>query len=161
MGIYFLSADGKEMLLAVGSDRQFRELCKILSIPEIADNEKFMINIHRVANRTALNEILKARIMTFHAEDLSQCLKESNVPAAIVQNLEEALRVQEAKSLLLESSDGMKGLRTYVGDAENIQKSTHILPPPHFGENTEEVLLKILHYEPETIENMRSSGITN
>lgn len=160
-GDLFLSADNKEVLLAVGSDRQFRELCKVLSIPEVSENEKFNRNMNRVANRIELNILLSDRISTLLASDLTKQLQSRNVPAAIIQSIQEALTSAEAKSLFLESEEGIKGLRTFVGNTNNFPNMPHILPPPHFGENTTEVLSKTLHFTPETIEELRSSGVIN
>ncbi len=160
-GDLFMSADNKEILLAVGSDRQFRELCNVLSIPEVVENEMFIRNITRVLNRDALNTLLRERISTFQADALNDLLKSRNVPAAIIQDISEALSSAEAKSLLLESQEGIKGLRSYVGNSDFERNTSHITPPPHFGENTTDVLSKILNFKPETIEELRSSGVIN
>jgi hypothetical protein len=78
----------------------------------------------------------------------------------MVQNIEEAMQLPEAKELFL-GSQGVTGIRTYVGTAQNESKSTHILPPPHFGENTVEILTKTLQYGPELIDQLRISGTIN
>ena len=119
------------------------------------------MNKSRVENRKALVEILSDRIATFQAAELNRRLQERNVPAAIVQNLEESFQAPEAKSLILESEEGTKGIKTYVGDTGSARNATHILPPPHFGENTGEILAKTLQYGPETIEMLRLSGVIN
>ncbi len=158
-GDLFLSADNKEILLAVGSDRQFIELCKVLSLHELPDNERYRTNSSRVAHRGSLNILLRPRISTFQATELCEALKKVNVPAAIIQNIQEALDVSEAKSLFLESVDGVRGLRSFVAESNGFSMSTHIPPPPHFGENTNEILSKTLHFEAEKVDKLRSLGI--
>lgn len=158
-GDLFLCADNKEILLAVGSDRQFMELCKVLSITELSDNEQYRMNSSRVAHRESLNILLRARISTFQATELCESLKKVNVPAAIIQNIQEALVAPEAKSLFLESEEGIRGLRSFVAESNKFSNSPHILPPPHFGENTNEILSKTLHFEAEKMDKLRSLGI--
>jgi crotonobetainyl-CoA:carnitine CoA-transferase CaiB-like acyl-CoA transferase len=160
-GDMFVSVDNKEILLAVGSDRQFRELCSVLSVPELADDEKFKTNSSRVAHRDVLNTLLGARISAFPAIELNESLKKANVPVAVIQNIQEALESPEAKSLFLESDEGIRGLRSFVAESNESSISPHILPPPHFGENTTEVLSKILHFTSESIDELRSSGVIN
>src|SRR4051794_22413492 len=40
-----------ELVLAVGNDRQFHDLCEVLGAPELADDDRFTTNPARVANR--------------------------------------------------------------------------------------------------------------
>ena len=53
------AAEG-ELVLAVGNDRQFTALCEVLGAPELADDERFRGNAHRVQNRVALREDARA-----------------------------------------------------------------------------------------------------
>lgn len=160
-GDLFLSADKKEILLAVGSDRQFMQLCNVLSIPELADDEMFSTNPKRVTHREQLNALLGKRISTFLAVELNEALKKVNVPAAIIQNIQEAMELPEAETLFLKSENGIIGLRSFVAESNGTPFSPHILPPPHFGENTHEILSKTFHFEAKKIEELRSSGVIN
>eukprot|EP00913_Durusdinium_trenchii_P016718 g15715.t1 len=50
-GTDFLDQDGLPIILAVGSDAQFRSLCEVLKRSELADCPRFASNAERVANR--------------------------------------------------------------------------------------------------------------
>ena len=50
-GIVFEMQDGKQLMLAVGNDKQFAALCGILGCPELAADERFSRNPDRVHNR--------------------------------------------------------------------------------------------------------------
>ena len=63
----FETADGY-IIIAVGTDRQFKEYCAIIGVPELANDERFKSNRGRVENRAALIPLLtgpmKARTTT-------------------------------------------------------------------------------------------------
>ena len=53
-GTVFETADGKLLTLAVGADRQFRNLCTVLGAPDMGVDERFATNPQRVRNRDQL-----------------------------------------------------------------------------------------------------------
>ena len=53
-GTVFETADGKLLTLAVGADRQFRNLCTVLGAPDMGVDERFSTNPQRVRNRDQL-----------------------------------------------------------------------------------------------------------
>ena len=57
-GEWFLSADNKPLVLAIGSDVQFNKLLECLSLIELIGDLRFVSNEARLKNRTALAEIL-------------------------------------------------------------------------------------------------------
>src|SRR5699024_459749 len=54
----FTTSNG-EIVIAVGNDSQFENLCQVMGIPEIAKDALFKTNPDRVANRTKLVPILQ------------------------------------------------------------------------------------------------------
>ena len=46
-GTVFEAADGKLLVLAVGADRQFRNLCDVLGVPDLGTDERFATNPQR------------------------------------------------------------------------------------------------------------------
>jgi crotonobetainyl-CoA:carnitine CoA-transferase CaiB-like acyl-CoA transferase len=57
-GTIYYTSDRKPVVLAIGNDKQFADLCTILGNPGIATDEKFSKNFYRVNNRVELNKIL-------------------------------------------------------------------------------------------------------
>jgi crotonobetainyl-CoA:carnitine CoA-transferase CaiB-like acyl-CoA transferase len=132
-GDSFLTKDGKRILLAVGSDRQFQDLIKVLGIgQEVLDN------------RAALNELLGGAIAKFDAKELTEKINQLKIPAGLIQNVEEAFSTKEAKEILMQS-ESLMGVKSFVGNLSNFKSAAFNLPPPpHFGEHTEEVVRGIL-----------------
>jgi crotonobetainyl-CoA:carnitine CoA-transferase CaiB-like acyl-CoA transferase len=82
----FAVADG-EVIVAVGNDRQFKRLCEILDMPELALDERFATNPARVTNRTALIPLLAARIGARGREEFSSALEEAGIRAGPINDI--------------------------------------------------------------------------
>ena len=61
-GTTYETLNGAPIVLAVGTDSQFRALCEALGMPELAKDERFGTNRQRVVHRDALNTMLARRI---------------------------------------------------------------------------------------------------
>ncbi|HYG01914.1 MAG TPA: CaiB/BaiF CoA-transferase family protein [Chryseosolibacter sp.] len=157
-GDVFLTCDKKELLLAVGTDRQFIDLCKILGI-DVGQVERFTTNNLRVDFRSELNDILSNLISKHHASPLLAELNAFKIPAGLIQSVEDVFRMPDIESILLKSQQ-FEGVKTYVGNATSADFS-HFQPPPSLGGDTDEILQKRLHYSLETIKSLRGSGVIN
>ena len=155
-GDVFITSDGKEILLAVGSDQQFANLCKILKINYLNDNHKFMTNAARVENREELKGILSQAFSKLESDKLLKDIHIAKIPASVIQNVKQALEMPEANELLL-NFEGLKGLKTFA--VHPVKTSSHFLPPPHFGEHTREILQKFLNFSQERIDGLLQKQI--
>ncbi len=101
-GDVFLTKDGREIVLAVGTERQFLNLCKILpgceNLPQLLD---FQSNKHRVKNRALLNERLVAGFLQKNRAVLLTEFSASGVPAARILNMLEVFEQPEAEAMVL------------------------------------------------------------
>lgn len=100
-GDMFTTADGKLIVLAVGNDKQFEQLCQVLQQPHIAAQSEFATNTQRVKNRAALIQILQNAIAQYTAAQLLPQLHAQQVPAGIIRNMQEVFELPEAHRLLL------------------------------------------------------------
>lgn len=137
-GESFETKDGRRILLAVGSDRQFFDLLRILKIDPLVFENKFSTNHRRIENREEMNTVLAQAIAQLTASELFLQIHKLKIPAGMIQNVREVFEMKEAKSLLMHA-DGLNGVRTFVATGAVDRKAT-LLPPPHFGEHTEEIL---------------------
>lgn len=157
-GDVFATADGRELLLAVGDNRQFKSLCELLGIPELASDPDYINNEWRVFNRTSLNGKLSARIKTFKADEIHRLLAESRIPAGLVKNIEEVFQIPEIQDSVIHSS-GLSGVLSYIGSNRGSNISSHFPPPPHYGEHSKEILIDLLGFTPHAVENLIHSGV--
>jgi len=138
-GESFVTSDGKRVLLAVGSDRQFFDLLHVLNIDPITFEQKFSTNHRRVENREELGRVLGERIAQLHSGELLLKIHEFKIPAGIIQNVREVFDMKESKELLMKR-DGLSGVKTFVASSAHWH-SNKLTPPPHFGEHTDEIVL--------------------
>ena len=117
-GEMFETKDGKLLVLAVGNDKQFAALCRVLQNEALAKDARFENNALRVKNRQALQSLLQPLIAAYHRADLLLQLEANQVPAGAVRNMEEVFELPMAEQMVLketrENGQVTKRVRTVV-----------------------------------------------
>lgn len=101
-GEYFKCKDGKEIVLAIGTDKQFISLCNILGLDSLSQDNRYTTNQSRVENRSELAQSLSLSFASQNSEDLNNAFIASNVPAGIIKSMDEVFDNEKAQSLILE-----------------------------------------------------------
>lgn len=111
-GEIFTTGDGRQITLAIGSDRQFCKACSILGLDDLPDRAMFKNNAARVEHRSELSEILQQQIQNREGEELLEQLKAELVPVGEIKNMEQVFRDAKAQNLLLrENREGRETIR--------------------------------------------------
>lgn len=103
-GDMYACREGKTVILAVGTEKQFQQLCTILDLPELLTEAAFNTNAARVKNRAPLNSLLAEKMALWNAESLLAELERRGVPAAAIRNLQEVFELPAAQSMVLEEA---------------------------------------------------------
>lgn len=156
-GTPYPTADGRPIVLAVGTDRQFESLCEVLNLPDLASTPNFSTNENRVAHRAALDRVLAARMAQFKSTRLIENLEERNVPAGLVRDIPSVFEQPAAESMVLNSDQGPSGLRQ-AAFQKSENGSSSLSPPPHYGEHTTSVLQNRLGLPTSRIETLEDQG---
>ncbi len=107
-GDMYKTKDGKLLVLAIGSDKQFENLCILLNI----DFNEFRTNAQRVSNREALNTKISECIARESSKYWVSNLEQRNIPYGIVKNMQEVFKDGKAKKMLLhEVIEGIETVR--------------------------------------------------
>jgi crotonobetainyl-CoA:carnitine CoA-transferase CaiB-like acyl-CoA transferase len=106
-GEIFRTKDKKLVTFAVGSDRQFQTLCKVLGCELISSNLDYSTNEDRVKNRIKLMEEMAPYILMYEAKELSDLALEHIIPLGIIKSLDEVFETLEAKALIREETQGI------------------------------------------------------
>jgi len=109
-GTVFQTKDHKEILLAVGTDKQFAQLCQVLKLDDLAQDLRFQTNPARVKNKAILLPILEEKFAQEDAHFWIEALNKVFVPVGKVSNLAEVFENTAAQKLLL--TDPKSNLRT-------------------------------------------------
>lgn len=109
----FPCADG-HIIIATGNDAQYRRLCGLLGLPELAEHADFLTNADRVANRPDLSARLSAATATFSKTDLLAACEADGVPAGPINDMAEVFADPQvvARGMELDLGDGFRGVRS-------------------------------------------------
>jgi crotonobetainyl-CoA:carnitine CoA-transferase CaiB-like acyl-CoA transferase len=94
----FRAAD-RDLVIAVGNDRQFAALAAALGQGGLADDPRFLTNEERVRHRDELRAILAEAIGTRPAAEWIHELGEARVPAGLVNTIAEAFALADSLGL--------------------------------------------------------------
>lgn len=94
----FRAAD-RELVIAVGNDKQFRALAEVLAAPSLPDDPRFASNGERVAHRAELTALIEERLAAASAAHWVGALSAAGVPAGLVNDVAEAIAFGEALGL--------------------------------------------------------------
>lgn len=142
-GESFITKDNKRVLLAIGSDRQFTDLLQVLNLNRLITDERFVINSSRIENREALSSILSDAIRQMESNVLMEKINARKIPAGIIQSVKDVFDQPQAQQLLI-NANSLKGVKGFVAGISNIDlTSVNLLPPPHFGEHTQEIIERL------------------
>jgi crotonobetainyl-CoA:carnitine CoA-transferase CaiB-like acyl-CoA transferase len=104
-GDVFETADTSEIVLACGTERQWKNLCTALNLNHLTSDNLFKTNALRVQNRQKLLDILRSPILSFRRDDLLELLKQNNVPAAAMRTMPEVFENPLAKNMILANGE--------------------------------------------------------
>jgi crotonobetainyl-CoA:carnitine CoA-transferase CaiB-like acyl-CoA transferase len=132
----------RDLVVATANNGQFRRLCTVLGIPEIADDPRFAHNGDRTANRAALRPILVERLATKGATEWFDELVAVGVPCGPVNTIDGGFAMAERFGLdpIVHVGDGDRAVPT---TRHPIRFSTspvrYHLPPPQLDEHGAEL----------------------
>ena len=139
----FDAADGP-IVVAVGNDGQFAILCRVLGVPDLCDDPRFVTNVDRMANRDALEAILQGLIGQRPGGAFITALTDAGAPAGPVNSVKQALDdpFVEARQAVhhFTRQDGY-AIPTIAFPAKlSRSPAAYDRAPPRLGEHTDEVL---------------------
>ncbi|MEZ4885276.1 MAG: CoA transferase [Chitinophagales bacterium] len=122
-GEMFTTKDQKYIVLAVGNDKQFAALCRVLQIEGFSKDPRFETNAQRVVHRQALQDLLQPLIFQHLREDLLQQLEAQEVPAGAIRNMQEVFELPIAQKMILkettENGQVTKRVKTVCFEVKN------------------------------------------
>ncbi len=139
----FPVADG-HLIIAVGNEGQFRRMCEVLGLPELADDPDFATNALRVANRARLREAIIGKTRAWQRDALLTELEAAGVPAGPINNIAQMFADPQIRDrglrIDLEDGDGnvLPGVRSPILMSET--PLVYRRPPPRLGEHNAEIL---------------------
>mgnify|MGYP000873777815 CR=1 FL=1 len=135
-GDVFETLDGVKIILAVGNDKQFKNLCEVLDTKLFSDDQ-FSSNSLRVKNRKFLHGKISEKIVQVNSKQFLLDLNDKKIPAGLIKNIKEVLEATPASKF--HSHEHLKGIKNFFGLPNNFKK-IELSAPPKLGEHTSEIL---------------------
>jgi crotonobetainyl-CoA:carnitine CoA-transferase CaiB-like acyl-CoA transferase len=158
----FRTRDG-HVIVTVGTDRQFKEFCRIAALGKLAEDVRFATNRARVQNRGELIAIIAEAMLTRTTAEWVHALEAAAVPAGPINRIDEVFADPQVRHrrmrVDLEREDGVKtpGVANPLRFSET--PIAYDRPPPALGADTTEVLASILGLDEARIAALRKSGV--
>jgi crotonobetainyl-CoA:carnitine CoA-transferase CaiB-like acyl-CoA transferase len=132
----------RDVIIAAANDRQFRALCEVLEVAELADDERFALNVDRTANRDQLHPILLERLAQWSADDLFIALNKVGVPCGPINSIADGVALAERLGLeprvtVGEGDRAVDLIRNPIGFSG--ATPTYHSPPPQLGEHSDDI----------------------
>lgn len=135
-GNIFLTRDGREFVVAVGTERQFAAFADVLGLGELTADPRYASNAERVRHRQALNALLAERIGLLTAADVAQGMTARKVPFGFVNDMAGVFAQAAARAQCFDAAPGVRTV-ALTGDIEGLKSLT---PPPHLDGDRAAVL---------------------
>ena len=141
----FETVDGQWLALTVDTDESFRSLCQFLELDTLLDDKRFEGPESRQNNKKDLREILKDAFLDRFQSNQLEKLQSRGITAAICGDFLDIYREPNKQFLTRRFMQAVKHreagehlLPTMPWILKNTKSSEH-LPPPCFGEHSQEV----------------------
>ncbi|WP_200210460.1 CaiB/BaiF CoA transferase family protein [Micromonospora coerulea] len=134
----------RPLAVAVGTDAQFRALCRALGVPALAEDPRYAGNADRVRHRDALITTLSERTALRSADDLAAALGGVGVPCGPVNDLAGAFGLASELGLApvvdVDGPDRAQPARQVANPITlSVTPANYHRPPPGLGAHTAEV----------------------
>lgn len=127
------------IFLAVGNNRQFTTLCKMIGRPDLPDDPRFASNSQRNQHRDTLKTLLETALADFDAIELSDRLIKAGVPCGAVRSIDQVIDDPHTRH-----REMVVDIGGYRGTGSPIKLSrtpaSYRRAPPSFAQHSAEVM---------------------
>lgn len=159
-GNLFKTKDGW-MVLAVMTDPQYQRLMKQLGREDALPDPKFKDWPTRIANNTALHEIVEAAMKQRTSAEWADIFAKNDIPAGRVLSIPETVKLDHyGRRTILQTVETEHGPITVVGSGFRMEHDGGSIdrPPATLGQHTDEVLAEA-GYSAAEIAEMRTAKV--
>jgi crotonobetainyl-CoA:carnitine CoA-transferase CaiB-like acyl-CoA transferase len=158
----FATQDG-HVIITVGTDRQFREFCRIAGLQELAEDARFASNRARVQNRGELIALIAEAMRKRTTQEWVEALETAAIPCGPINSIDQVFADPQVRhrgmQIELRRTDGVR--TPGVANPVRLSKTPIVYerPAPLLGADTEEVLTTLLGLDEAKIAALRKAGV--
>ncbi len=143
----FEVSDG-HIVIAVGNDTQFENLCVVLGINELIGDKRYSNNSMRVSNRNSLIEVLQTKLRENDAAHWLTQFEAYKVPAGPINTIDKVMNDPQilARNMRVTLDHPDNSELEVIGNPIHFSRTPnrYDIAPPRLGQHTESVLDKLI-----------------
>ena len=152
-----------DIIMAVGNDTQFADMCQAIGQPELAQDDRFKRNFDRVRHRSELEQILEKPLQERGMLEWVEIFERHNVPCGPIYTIDQVFEDVQVKhrglktELAHDTGVGVPSVDSPVRLSDTPVQLTQ--SAPSLGNATEQVLKEDLGLSDEQIAGLKAKGI--
>jgi crotonobetainyl-CoA:carnitine CoA-transferase CaiB-like acyl-CoA transferase len=154
----FVAGDGVRLVVTANTERMWRDLCAVLGREDLTADPRFGSAAARLANKEALWPHLEEAFRSRTAEEWVQGCNDRDVPAALVQDVVEALgdARKDSRSMVLRIRGHSGHAYEVIGNPVKYlgEAGTPPVTAPRLGEHTRRILADLVGLDEDEIERL-------
>jgi crotonobetainyl-CoA:carnitine CoA-transferase CaiB-like acyl-CoA transferase len=148
--------------IGVTNQKQWIAFCRVLGMPEMADDSRFKTMKDRLAHYDLLKQVITPRLRAMTRAEAIEKLSEPGIPVGPVNSLAEVLSDPQiqAREMIKELTHPDYGPIPQLGIPLKLSDTPGIVAvaPPRFGEHNQDIL-KMLGFSDQEIGEYRKNGV--
>jgi crotonobetainyl-CoA:carnitine CoA-transferase CaiB-like acyl-CoA transferase len=131
-----------DLIITAANDGQFRKLCEVLGVPELADDPRFARNADRTERRDELRPLLAEQLARKGAVEWFELLVDAGVPSGPINTIDGGFAMAERFELdpVVVVGEGDRATPTTRHPIRlSVTPASYRLPPPELDEHGEEL----------------------
>ncbi len=143
------------LILAVGNDTQFASFCRLINMPELAQDDRYRKNAGRVVNRDTLIPLLVTVMKTRKRDAWLADLEANNIPAGPINTIDQVYADPQvvARQMKLQLPHPAAGTMPMTASPMRFSDTPiqYRNAPPMLGQHSEDILRQELGWSDEQI----------
>jgi benzylsuccinate CoA-transferase BbsF subunit len=162
-GLFHCKGEDRWVSLVVANEDEWQRLCSGMDRPELAADARFATLAARKQHEDELEKLITAWTETLTAEEVTGRLQAVNVaayPALMNKELAEDAHLQD-REFFVELPHAEVGVRRHAGAPWKFSATPCQVrrPAPCLGQDTDDVMQRVLGYSPEDLAALKAKGV--
>ena len=148
------------LIIAAGNDNLFTRLCRVIGLPELIEDPRFLTNPDRTDHVDELRALLEARLAEKTADEWMEILIAEDIPCGPINTVDKLFENPQlaARNMLVEVDQPGIGKVSVAGNPikySRVSPEDELPrePAPSVGQHTREVLIELLGYSDEAADD--------
>ncbi|XP_050418063.2 succinate--hydroxymethylglutarate CoA-transferase isoform X1 [Patella vulgata] len=159
----FKTSDGYIIIGGVNNN-QFQSVCKLIDLPELCTDPRYIDNKLRVTNRKSLLHTLSERFLQKSTDEWLNIFEDSGIPYGPINTIQQVFSDPQVlhNNLIQEMDHPTAGRIRLPAPAVKFSESKLVNPPeppPTLGQHTHQVLTQLLNMDKDEIKHLIKKGV--